>query len=142
MAMIAAAIANDGWMMQPYLVDRITRPDGSVVVTRGPRAIRRAVPSQIAATMRAHMRAGVAYGFGKAAQQVDPSVALVGGKSGTAEHGPGTVPHAWFIAIAPVDDPRYAVAVMIENGRDGAGPGALLAGQVMKAAFDLNVGQQ
>jgi peptidoglycan glycosyltransferase len=142
MAMVAAAVANDGWMMEPYLVDRITRPDGSLVVAHGPRAIRRAMSSSIAATMRSNMRAGVSYGFGKAAQQVDPSVALVGGKSGTAEHGPGTVPHAWFIAIAPVDNPRYAVAVMIENGRDGAGPGALLAGQVMKAAFDLDVGSK
>lgn len=137
MAMVAAAVANDGWMMQPYLVDKITRPDGTVVVARGPRAIRRAISSQIAAQMRKNMRAGVEYGFGKAAQQVDPAIALVGGKSGTAEHGAGTLPHAWFIAIAPVDQPRYAVAVMVENGRDGAGVGAGLAGAVLRAAFDL-----
>lgn len=135
MAMVAAAIANDGVMMQPYMVERITRVDGSTVTVRGPRSIRRALSPEIAAKMRAHMRAVVAYGFGKAAQQVDPSVALVGGKSGTAEHGPGTVPHAWFIAIAPVEQPRYAVAVMIEEGRDGAGAGALAAGQVLAAAF-------
>jgi len=137
MAMVAAAVANDGWMMQPYLVEKITRPDGSVIVARGPRAIRHAISSSVAATMRANMRAGVEFGFGKAAQQVDPSVALVGGKSGTAEHGAGTTPHAWFIAIAPVDNPRYAVAVMVENGRDGAGVGARLAGDVIKTAFDL-----
>lgn len=137
MAMVAAAVANDGWMMQPYLVEKITRPDGSVVVARGPRAIRHAISSEVAATMRQNMRAGVEFGFGKAAQQVDPSIALVGGKSGTAEHGAGTVPHAWFIAIAPVDNPRYAVAVMVENGRDGAGVGARLAGDVLRAAFEL-----
>ena len=83
------------------------------------------------------MRAGVSYGFGKPAQQIPESVALVGGKSGTAEHGPGTTPHAWFIAIAPVEQPRYAVAVMVENGADGAGIGALLAGQTLAAAFEL-----
>lgn len=137
MAMVAAAVANDGVMMQPYLVEKITRPDGSVVVARGPRVVRRVMSGSVAAEMRKDMRAGVSYGFGKAAQQVDPGVALVGGKSGTAEHGPGTVPHAWFIAIAPVDRPRYAVAVMVENGRDGAGVGALLAGQVLAAAFEL-----
>jgi peptidoglycan glycosyltransferase len=137
MAMVAATIANDGVMMQPYLVEKITRPDGSPVWARGPRVISRAIDAGIAAEMRKNMRAGVSYGFGKAAQQVDPSIALVGGKSGTAEHGPGTVPHAWFIAIAPVDQPRYAVAVMVENGRDGAGVGALLAGQVLEAAFNL-----
>ena len=42
--------------------------------------------------MRKNMRAGVEYGFGKAAQQVDPAIALVGGKSGTAEHGAGSDP--------------------------------------------------
>jgi peptidoglycan glycosyltransferase len=137
MAMVAAAIANDGWMMQPYLVEKITRPDGSLVVQRGPRAIRRAVSSPIAAQMRKNMRAGVEYGFGKSAQQVDLSIALVGGKSGTAEHGQGATPHAWFIAIAPVENPRYAVAVMVENGGEGSSVGARLAGDVLKAAFDL-----
>ncbi|MBK9712212.1 MAG: penicillin-binding protein 2 [Kouleothrix sp.] len=136
MAMVASAIANDGWMMQPYLVDRVTRPDGSVVMTHGPRAIRRALSSGIAAEMRKNMRAGVEYGFGKSAQQVDPSVALVGGKSGTAET-PSGVPHAWFIAIAPVDNPRYAVAVMVENGGEGSTVGARLAGDVLRAAFEL-----
>jgi peptidoglycan glycosyltransferase len=136
MAMVAAAIANDGWMMEPYLVDKITRPDGSVVWTRGPRAIRRAISGEIAVEMRENMRAGVAYGFGKPAQQVDPSVALVGGKSGTAEH-PNGAPHAWFIAIAPVENPRYAVAAMVENGGEGSSVGAALAGEVLRAAFDL-----
>jgi peptidoglycan glycosyltransferase len=139
MAMVAAAIGNDGWMMQPYLVEKITRPDGSLVVARGPRAIRRALPSAIAARMRRNMRAGVEYGFGKAAQQVDPAIALVGGKSGTAEHGPGTTPHAWFIALAPFDQPRYAVAVMVESGGEGSRVGAQLAGDVIRAAFELDV---
>ena len=86
--------------------------------------------------MRKNMRAGVAYGFGKAAQQVDPGVALVGGKSGTAENPSGT-PHAWFIAIAPVEQPRFAVAVMIENGGEGSVVGARVAGEVLAAAFEL-----
>ncbi len=137
MAMVAAAVANDGIMMQPYLVSRITRPDGTLVTGQSAREIRRTMSSDTSATMRKNMRAGVEYGFGKAAQQVDPAVALVGGKSGTAEHGEGLPTHAWFIAIAPVNDPRYAVAVMLENGGEGSGAGAQLAGAVIKAAFDL-----
>ncbi|MFL5801919.1 MAG: penicillin-binding transpeptidase domain-containing protein [Roseiflexaceae bacterium] len=136
MAMIAAAIANDGVMMQPYLVDRITRPDGSTVLTHGAQQIRRAMPRAVAETMRKNMRAGVAYGFGKAAQQVDPNVALVGGKSGTAEN-PAGAPHAWFIAIAPVENPRFVVAAMIENGGEGSTVGAQAAGAAMAAAFEL-----
>jgi penicillin-binding protein A len=136
MAMIAAAIANDGVMMQPYLVERITRPDGSTVLTHGAQQIRRAMPRTIAETMRKNMRAGVAYGFGKAAQQVDPNVALVGGKSGTAENSSGA-PHAWFIAIAPVENPRFVVAAMIENGGEGSTVGAQAAGAALAAAFEV-----
>lgn len=137
MAMVAAAIANPkGDMMQPYLVDRITRPNGSVVVAHAPRRIRQAVAPEVAAQMRKYMRAVVEYGFGRPAQQVDPSVARVGGKSGTAEHnGPNT--HAWFIAIAPVEQPRYAVAAMIENGGEGSSVGAQAAGEMLAAAFAL-----
>ncbi len=135
MALVASAIANDGVMMRPYLVERISRPDGSTVLTHGETALGRAMSSQTAAAMRKNMRAGVAYGFGKAAQQVDPNVALVGGKSGTAEN-PAGAPHAWFIAIAPVEEPRFAVAVMVENGGEGSVVGAQLAGAVMEAAFE------
>lgn len=136
MAMVAAAIANDGVMMQPYLVEQITRPNGGTLLSHANRAIRRVMSREIAATMRKNMRAGVEYGFGRAAQQVDPSIALVGGKSGTAEN-PAGAPHAWFIAVAPVDDPRFAVAVMIENGGEGSRVGADVAGQVLAAAFEL-----
>lgn len=134
MAMIAGAIANDGVMMQPYLVDHITRPDGSMVLAHNRRAIRRTMPGDIAARMRSNMRAAVAYGFGKPADAV-PGV-HVGGKSGTAEHG-GSNTHAWFIAIAPVEDPRFAVAVMIENGGEGSSVGARAAGQTLAAAFEF-----
>ena len=60
----------------------------------------------------------------------------VGGKSGTAEHG-GPNTHAWFIAIAPVEQPRFAVAVMIENGGEGSSVGAQAAGQTLAATFEL-----
>lgn len=134
MAMVAAAIANDGVMMQPYLVQKITRPDGGTISEHGPRQIRRAMSADTARTMRADMAAVAQYGFGKSVSAFVPGIA-VGGKSGTAEHVPGATPHAWFIALAPLDAPRYAVAVMIESGGEGSGAGAELAGQVLAAAF-------
>jgi peptidoglycan glycosyltransferase len=141
MAMVAATIANDGMMMRPFLVAEIVRPDGTTVVRNSPRPIRRVMPVNVAARMRANMRAGVAYGFGKAADAV-PGVE-VGGKSGTAEYPCPTrdnpeqlCAHAWFIAIAPVEQPRFAVAVMIENGGEGSRLGAQVAGQVLRAAFE------
>jgi peptidoglycan glycosyltransferase len=86
--------------------------------------------------MRDNMRAVGQYGFGSVVSEYVPGVA-VGGKSGTAEHIPGAPPHAWFIAIAPVDDPRFAVSVMVESGGEGSSVGAQLAGQVLAATFRL-----
>lgn len=138
MAMVAASVANDGVMMQPYLVEKITRPDKSVVAARDPRAIRRVMSSDSATKMQQSMRAGVTYGFGKSAN----TVANAGGKSGTAEYPCGTpdapgriCTHAWFIAIAPVQNSQIAVAVMVEGGGEGSSVGASLAGQVLEAAF-------
>lgn len=138
MALVAAAVANDGVMMKPFLVESITTPDGVEVLRQRPREIRRAMSVETARTMRKNMQAVVAYGFGQDAAV--PGV-TVGGKSGTAEHRPGAAPHAWYIAIAPLEQPRYAVAVMLESGGEGSSVGATLAGQVLAAALRLGSGQ-
>lgn len=134
MALVASAVANDGVMMQPYLVQRIARPDGGTIREYRPRAIRRTMSSQTSRAMLAHMAAVAEYGFGKSVSSFVPGIAI-GGKSGTAEHVPGAVPHAWFLAVGPLDNPRYAVAVMVESGGEGSSVGAELAGQVLAAAF-------
>ena len=135
MALVAAAVAHDGVMMQPYLVQKVTRPDGGVILAHSPRAIRTTMSPETARIMRANMGAVAQYGFGKSVDDYTPPGILVGGKSGTAEHVPGQPPHAWFIAVAPLDAPRYAVAVMLERGGEGSHAGAELAGQVLAAAF-------
>jgi len=134
MALVAAAVANDGVMMQPYLVQRISRPDGGTVREFRPRELRRTMSPQTARTMLAAMGAVAQYGFGSSVSGFVPGIP-VGGKSGTAEHVPGATPHAWFLAVAPLDGPRYAVAVMVESGGEGSSVGAELAGQVLAAAF-------
>ncbi len=140
MAMVAATVANNGVMMQPYLVEKITRPDTSIVAARSPRSIRRVMSEQTASEIQKDMRAAVTYGFGKSANTV-PN-AGIGGKSGTAEYpcptpdAPGRIcTHAWFIAIGSVQDKQVAVAVMVEGGGEGSSVGASLAGQVLAAAF-------
>jgi peptidoglycan glycosyltransferase len=135
MALITAAVANDGIMMQPYLVQRMNRPDGGEISSHEPRAIRRAMSARSARLMRENMAAVARYGFGSSVDDFTPPGVTVGGKSGTAEHVPGARPHAWFIALAPLDNPRYAVAVMVEGGGEGSGAGAELAGRVLAAAF-------
>ncbi|RRR71521.1 MAG: penicillin-binding protein 2 [Candidatus Viridilinea halotolerans] len=135
MAMLTAAIANEGVMMQPYVVQRVTRPDGGQITSHVPRTIRRTMEAQTARTMLQHMAAVAQYGFGSNVDNFTPPGVAVGGKSGTAEHVPGARPHAWFIAVAPLDTPRFAVAVMVESGGEGSSVGAELAGRVLGAAF-------
>jgi penicillin-binding protein A len=132
MAMVTALIANDGVMMQPYLVQRVTRVNGNELYRYRPLAIRRAISANTARTMREAMRFTITDGFGGGAQVGVP--ANVGGKSGTAEYG-ATTTHAWFVAIAPIENPRFAVAVILEGGGEGSGVGAQLAGQVLQSAF-------
>lgn len=138
MAMVAATIANDGVMMRPYLVQRITSPEDTTIHETIPRPIRRVMSNGTASTMQNNMRAVGDYGFGSVVSSFVP-FADVGGKSGTAEH-PGPTPHAWFIAIAPIEEPRYAVAVMVENGGEGSGIAAQIAGQVLRIAFETDTG--
>jgi len=127
-AMVAAAIANGGVVMQPYLVDRVEGPDLAEISNTTPTEQRRAVSAEVATKLRDLM-----VGAEKFTQQSGaiPGVQIAS-KTGTAEHGTdprNTPPHAWYIAFAPAQNPRVAVAVLVENGGDrlSATGGALAA---------------
>ena len=113
MAMVAAGVANDGLVMQPYLVAEVLDGKGRRVHLAQPRAYSQALSPQDAQTLKQLMVQVVASGTGTAGQV--PGVA-VGGKTGTAESAEGSNPHAWFVAFAPAEDPVVAVAVVVENG--------------------------
>ncbi|MDV3123355.1 D,D-transpeptidase PbpA [Mycobacterium sp. 21AC1] len=127
-AQVAATIANDGIAMRPYLVESLKGPDLSTISTTSPVQERRAVSPQVAATLTDLM---------VAAEQVTQQKGAIAGvqiasKTGTAEHGTdprNTPPHAWYIAFAPAQDPKVAVAVLVEDGGDrlSATGGALAA---------------
>ncbi|QAY69552.1 peptidoglycan D,D-transpeptidase FtsI family protein [Xylanimonas protaetiae] len=139
MAMVSAAIANHGTLMQPYLIDTIRDPDLEVVQRTEPQAIRDAVSRTTADELRDMMVATVETGSGTAAQIPGVQVA---GKTGTAQTAPGVAPHAWFTAFAPADDPQVAIAVIVEHGGDlaqGATGGRLaapIARAVLQAALN------
>ncbi|OBF86185.1 penicillin-binding protein [Mycobacterium sp. 852002-51163_SCH5372311] len=127
-AEIAAAIANAGVMMQPYLVDSLKGPDLANISTTAPYRQRQAVSPQVAAKLTELM-----VGAEKAAQQKGaiPGVQIAS-KTGTAEHGADprhTPPHAWYIAFGPAQQAKVAVAVLVEDGGDrlSATGGALAA---------------
>jgi peptidoglycan glycosyltransferase len=131
MAMVAAGVANSGVVMRPYVVDRIEQPNGSLVTRTVPRILSRAIKPNTAHELNLMMQAVVTGGTGTAAQI--PGVA-VAGKTGTAETGNSGINTTWFIAFAPADRPRVAIAVVLQNqtgfGGDTAAP---IAKTVMEA---------
>ncbi|MEU9717807.1 penicillin-binding transpeptidase domain-containing protein [Streptomyces sp. NPDC047976] len=143
MAMVAAAVANGGEIRTPYLVERTTQDDGSLVRRTDRRTLSRAMSPATALRVQELMVKVVEDGTGRNA--AIPG-ALVGGKTGTAQHGVGNAgtPYAWFIAWARGQDapqPAVAVAVVVEDASavrgdiSGNGAAAPIARAVMEAAL-------
>jgi penicillin-binding protein A len=127
MAMVAAAVANGGRLMQPHLTDRIVDRDGRTVDRIQPREMSQ-VMSESSANEVADMMANVVReGSGTAAALEGIDVA---GKTGTAEVdrpcGPNQV---WFVAFAPRNDPKVAVAATVECSE---GTGGVIAAPIAK----------
>ncbi|MDH3261992.1 MAG: penicillin-binding transpeptidase domain-containing protein [Acidimicrobiia bacterium] len=112
MALVAAAIANDGIIMQPMLVSHIFDAEGKVISETEPELLQRATSPSTAAIISDLMERVVASGTGTRATVPNVRVA---GKTGTAETGIGP-PHVWFIGFAPVEQPTIALAVLVESG--------------------------
>ena len=112
MALVSGGIANNGLIMNPYLVHTITDSSGSVVFTHHTSVYSRATSPQIAAEVNTMMRNVVKEGTGTAAALSGLDVA---GKTGTAQTSTNGLYDAWFIGFAPAQAPRVAVAVIVEN---------------------------
>lgn len=112
MALVAAAVANDGVIMKPFLVSGIFDADGQPVEQFDSELLQRAVSPSTASILTDLMERVVASGTGTRATVPNVRVA---GKTGTAETGVGP-PHVWFIGFAPVEQPTIALAVLVESG--------------------------
>jgi peptidoglycan glycosyltransferase len=130
MAEVAAAVANGGKLMKPRLVDRIESPDGRTVDTRSPAEIDQVMKPSTAQKVTAMMQGVVQNGTATAAQIPGVGVA---GKTGTAEVANGTSNQAWFIAFAPVPNPRVAIAVTVERTQ---GEGGTVAAPIAKQIIE------
>jgi len=147
MALLAAAVANDGVVPEPFVVRDLR--SHSANPTAGPSSVvlesyhgggHRVISSQAATQLRAAMVDAVHGPIGR--RYAGPgSVALYGaggvltaGKTGTAERGPGLKPHSWFLGFAPAQPgaaPSIAIAVIVEGGGSGTGHAAPIGGAVM-----------
>jgi peptidoglycan glycosyltransferase len=118
MAMVAAAVANEGELMKPQIWKRVVDPEGRVTETMEPSAYSEPISAETAAELTTAMEGVVREGTGTNA--AIPGVA-VAGKTGTAET-PGNEAcgggidenQAWFIGFAPADDPQIAIAASVE----------------------------
>jgi peptidoglycan glycosyltransferase len=121
MAMVAAAVANGGKLMEPHLGAKIVDPDGRTKETIEPEEYSRVMSADTAQKVGEMMRHVVDEGTGTQAALEGISVA---GKTGTAEVGLNPaedLTQPWFIAFAPVENPRVAIAVTIEHTVGGFG---------------------
>ena len=140
MAMVAAAIANDGDVMRPYVVDEVRAPNLSVLDRTDPQSISKAMSSTTAEELTKMLVATVETGTATPAQIPGVEVA---GKTGTAQSTADRPPYAWFVSFAPADDPQVAVAVLVESSdtsRDEIG-GGRLGGPIAKAVMEAVINQ-
>lgn len=121
MALITAAIANDGILMKPYLVDSVVNDAGGLVRANEPIAYGALMTPGEAAILRDHMRAVVTEGT---AIQLSGQMFTMAGKTGTAEFSmvDSDRSHSWFIGFTNVDNPELVISIIIEgsDGTDGA----------------------
>lgn len=135
---MVSAIANGGTLYRPWVVKKIVSLSGDVLEEYEPEVIRRVdVKPETLAFIRQAMLGVVEEGTG--ARSKIPGVPI-GGKTGTAQvvkkgdekRNPDVKDHAWFASFAPVDNPKIAVVVLVENG----GFGGLVAAPVAKAVYE------
>ncbi|MFD3522728.1 peptidoglycan D,D-transpeptidase FtsI family protein [Streptomyces sp. NPDC058653] len=142
MAMVVSAIANDGKLMKPYMIDQLEAPNLDVIKKTEPEEMGQPVSQEHAQMLQEMMETVVNEGTGANAKIPDVTV---GGKTGTAQHGENNSknPYAWFVSYAKGENGSpVAVAVVVEDSdavRDdisGGGLAAPIAKDVMKAVID------
>lgn len=131
-AMIAAAVANGGIMMKPYMVDRIESAGGRVLKGYIPEEAGTVMTAGEADYLKSLMRAVVTDGTATKLKNLSVKAA---GKTGTAQQE-GKESHAWFIGFAPVNEPKIAISVIVENAGSGSDYAVPIAEKVFKAYFN------
>ena len=137
MAMVAAAIANDGMLMEPRLVNSVLKYDGTTKDRYEPVLYNTVADVDTAQTVKAYMKNNVDASKNDNMKVI--SSIRGGGKTGTAQDRFQTtsgeyidVENSWFTGYAPFEDPEIAIAVIVLDGGSGSGKAAAIAGELMK----------
>ncbi|NGP89315.1 penicillin-binding protein 2 [Fodinibius halophilus] len=124
MALVASQIGNGGYRVQPHLVSAISKSNGKELRTAPQKKEIKWLSKQSLNTVKKGMRRVVTNGGASTFANLDSI--KVAGKTGTAQNPHGQ-DHGWFISFAPMDDPKIAVAVLVENGGYGSVSAAPIA---------------
>ena len=132
--MITNAIANDGVLMKPYLVDHVENFEGSIIKQFSPDTYKKMLSQEESDILTGLMQEVVNSGTGTKLSGLSYTAA---GKTGSAEYNAvKTDSHAWFTGFAPVENPQVSVTIIIE----GAGSGGDYAVPIAKRIFDAYLG--
>ncbi|WP_336644744.1 peptidoglycan D,D-transpeptidase FtsI family protein [Microbacterium sp. USHLN186] len=138
-AMVAAGVANDGTVMKPRMVDRVIGDDFAVHRQFDDEVFDEALDPEAAEALTAVLVEGVDSGAATGARIDGVDVA---GKTGTAENGdkPYTL---WFTGFAPAENPKVAVAVLVEDGggKGQSGSGNAIAAPIAKKVIEAVLGR-
>ncbi len=136
MAVAFSSLAT-GRVYEPHVVRRIEDVDGRAVQVIQPRLLRTLdLPDSFLTSFRADMAAVTAGGTASEAFRGMDKVGQTGGKTGTADHKKGKLPHAWFVGVAPIQAPRYIVVIVIEEGGTGGAIAAPAGRAVLQYLLD------
>ncbi|NLY53351.1 MAG: hypothetical protein GX060_01815 [Firmicutes bacterium] len=150
MAMYASLLANGGYRYQPYLVQKITDPEGNITFQAEPKLLDKIeIDAEALELVRRGMHevmlparpGGPGYGSAYYLFTYDPVLrdgqkVEVAGKTGSAQTIPGVTAHSWFVGYAPFENPEIAMAVFVAHGRSGAAGAVPVAHAIFKAYFE------
>lgn len=131
-AVLVAAVANGGVMMEPYVVDHIEDADGQLVRKYTPTVYKSIMTPEEADVITEYMTWAVENGTASKLSGMKVSVA---GKTGTATYDTQKEPHAWFVGFAPAEDPQIAVCVLVESAGSGSSYAVPIAKKLIEAYF-------
>jgi penicillin-binding protein A len=137
-AMLSATVANDGTLMKPYLVQKVTAPDLSTIATTTSATLGNPITPAQAQHLQAMMTSVVQSPVGTAHLTAGPQATggiLIAGKTGTAQNGINNsgLDDAVFTCYAPTSNPQIAVGVVVKGGGFGADAAAPVAVKIIEA---------
>lgn len=127
-ALIMCAVANDGVLMKPYIIDHVESADGTTVKETIPEIYSELIAEKDAKKLQKMLQDVVTKGTG---YNLDTDQYTAAGKTGTAENE-GKYSHAWFVGYSNVEDPDLVVCVLVEN----VGAGSKYAVPIARKVFD------